>query len=92
MPWWIWTIYGIVTGVGLFGMLLHCSESYGFDSAKDGFMWFAGIVLWPLTAVVAVIYGTLLALYRVQLMFQSACYEIAKEYRKEVKRNDLTSL
>ena len=84
MTWWVWVIYGSITGIGLIGLFMYDAEG-GFDGTKQGLMYFAGIVLWPLTAVVAVIYGSLLALYRVQLMFQSACYEIAKDYKKETK-------
>lgn len=85
--------YGTYMIVGLFMLLFWFIAlfSNAFDDVKWMLMSFAGVVLWPLSVVVAVIYGTLLGLYRVQLMFQSACYQIAKEYKKEVKRNDLTS-
>jgi len=81
---WMYWVYGIVEAVVLFTFFcILFTES--FDDAKTSLMCFAGTILWPVSAIVAIVYGTLLGLYRIQLMFQSACFEMAKEYRKETK-------
>lgn len=77
-------VYAVGFGIGLLVYVIIASE-YGYDTSKDALMWFGALVFFPLTIVAFALYGAFLGIYKLQLVFQRSCMDMAKEYLDEVK-------